>query len=71
VAPVYITMGGSLLAVLVVGLIWRKFRTLDLRLQDLRKELEELHILKTRLFLKELNASGSGMRVTHLENSRN
>jgi hypothetical protein len=47
-------MGGALL--LSIILIYKKLRTIDLNLRDLRKELDELHILKSRLFLKELNA---------------
>jgi hypothetical protein len=57
-------LGG--IGILIVALFFRRLRSIDLCLRDVRKELDDLHVLKSRLFLKELKAHGRGEAVVDI-----
>jgi hypothetical protein len=42
---------------IVVILIWKKLRTIDVRLREMQAELNELHSVESRLFIMALNAN--------------
>jgi hypothetical protein len=42
---------------IVVILIWKKLRTIDMRLREMQAELNELHTVESRLFIMALNAN--------------
>jgi hypothetical protein len=42
---------------IIVILIWKKLRTIDMRLREMQAELNELHAVESRLFIMALNAN--------------
>jgi hypothetical protein len=55
----YLLIGVGTLFVLLIGMFLIKLRTVSARLRVLQAQIEEMHILTTRLLLKELNAPGA------------
>jgi hypothetical protein len=55
----YLLIGVGTLLVLLIGMFLIKLRTVNARLRVLQAQIEEMHILTTRLLLRELNAPGA------------
>jgi hypothetical protein len=61
----YALIGGGALVALIICVLWKRLGGLNSRLKSLEAEVEELRILKSRLFLKELNARASPLQVSN------
>jgi type II secretory pathway component PulM len=54
----YLLIGVGTLLILMIGVFLIKLRTVNLRIQYLHARIEDMHILTSRLLLRELNARG-------------
>jgi hypothetical protein len=63
----YLLIGVGTLLALTITMFLIKLRAVNLRLRVLQAQIEDMHILTSRLLLRELNAPGDPKASTLLE----